>query len=353
MLGIRNLRSLSKMSSELPKTIKTVFQPDIQSSALILKELPTPIPKPGTTQHLIKVYATAPCAGELTWGKYFPDALFTYEGPETRLLIPCYDLAGKVVEAPPNSPFPPGTDVYTRTPATRSGNARAFTIATTEELAVKPKNLSFEEAASVPLSVFTAYQALFDHGGLTDLIDLDRKAKNQDKKVLITAAGGAVGSWVLQLARAAGVETIVGVAGTSSIDFAKSLGATDIIDYRTTSIKEWATANPDTKFDLVIDAVGGRTLEEVWYTVKPGGTLLSISGDTEKAKPADATAENVKNYFFVMEPKGEQLISVTKLLETGEAKPIVDSVFEFEDFQKAFDKLGHSRGKIIIRVSSD
>jgi len=341
------------MSQPIPPTVQAVFQPDVNSINVILKDLPTPVPVEGSDQHLIRVHATAPCTGELTWAKYFPAALFADEPPEKRPLIPCYDLAGVVVTSPANSPFQPGTEVYTRTPATRSGNARLYTIACTGELALKPKNLSWEEAASVPLSAFTALQGLFTHGGLADLTDPERKQKNADKRVLITAASGAVGSWMLQLARSAGVGHIVGLCGTNNIEWTKSFGATDVIDYRKTSIKEWAAAHPDIKFDVIIDCVGGDTLAQTWYAVRSGGTLVSISGQPDSVKPEDAKATDVKNYFFIMETYGEQLVPVTKLLEAKEVRPIVDSVWTMEQYREAFEKLekGHARGKIVIKIS--
>lgn len=341
------------MSQPIPPTVQSILQPDINSTEVILKDLPTPVPEEGSDQHLIRVHATAPCAGELVWGKYFPAALFADEPPEKRPLIPCYDLAGVVVTSPANSPFQPGTEVYTRTPATRSGNARLYTIARTGELAIKPKNLSWEEAASVPLSAFTALQALFKHGGLAGLTDPECRQKNADKRVLITAASGSVGSWMLQLARSAGVGHIVGVCGTSNVESAKSFGATDLIDYRKTSVKDWAAAHPDYKFDLVIDCVGGETLAQTWYAVRSGGTLLSISGQPDSVKPEDAKATDVKNYFFIMETNGEELEPVTRLLEAKEVKPFVDSVWTMEQYREAFQKLetGRTRGKIVIKIS--
>src|SRR5262249_18328803 len=223
----------------------------------------------------------------------------------------------------------------------------------TGELAVKPKNLSWEEAASVPLSALTALQALFTHGGLASLTDPERRQKNADKSVLVTAASGGVGSWGLQLARSAGVGHIGGVCGTRNVEFTRSLGATDVIDYRQTSVKEWAAANPDYRFDLIIDCVGGETLAQTWYAVRSGGTLVSISGQPDLAKPEDAKATDVKNYFFIMETNGEELEPVTKLLEAKEVRPIVDSVWTMEQYREAFQKLetGHARGKIIIKIS--
>ncbi|CAD6443855.1 4412008f-6a71-439c-acb4-d38328f91f10 [Sclerotinia trifoliorum] len=157
---------------DLPKTIKSLIQPDIHSPKLILTEIPLPTPTPGTTEHLIRVQSTSPCSGELTWSASIAQyaaispEYSKYASAPHRLQVPCYDLSGTVVLAPENSPFPPGTEIYTRTSFARPGNAREYTIALQEELARKPANLSWEEAASIPLSAFTAWQALFVHGVL-------------------------------------------------------------------------------------------------------------------------------------------------------------------------------------------
>jgi NADPH:quinone reductase-like Zn-dependent oxidoreductase len=296
-------------SNSLPVKIRGILQPDIQSTNLILTDLPIQLAKENTDEHLIKVYATAPCAGELLWAKNFPDAV-----PNDHPMVPCFDLSGIVMTAPSGSKFPPGTEIYTRTPASRTGNAREYTIATTSELAVKPKNLSWAEAASVPLSAFTAYQALFVHGGLSNAFkDPQARAENAKKRVLITAAAGGVGVLAVQLAKAAGVKHIIGIAGPDNVDFVKELGASEVVDYRRQSLGAWAKENE--KVDLIFDLLGGQTLENAWMAVKEGGILVGIN-----------TPPNMK--------------------------PVVDSVWKMEQFEEAFAKVagGHSRGKVIITV---
>lgn len=301
----------------------------------------------GTDEHLIKVYATAPCSGELLWVRNFPQIALP-----GKIGVPCYDLSGVVITAPANSPFQPGAEVYTRTNAGRTGNAREYTIALTSELALKPKNLSWEEAASVPLSAFTAYQALFEHGGLEPGWNNEAsRAENAKKRVLITAASGAVGVWLVQLAKRAGVKSIVGLSGPTNIDFVRSLGVTEAINYKEQSLGAWAVAgNP--KADLVIDMQGKQTLADAWTAVKDDGVLISIVEAPENYKPKENPPKDVNNYFFIMKPEGWQLKEVAKLLENDEAKAIVDSVWDFDEFKEAFAKSesGHARGKVIIKV---
>ncbi|KAF2813114.1 NAD(P)-binding protein [Mytilinidion resinicola] len=338
-----------QMASSLPSNIRALLQPDIHSTDLILTSMPLQPTQPNTSEHLIKVLATAPCAGELLWAKNFPGFI-----PRDHPFVPCFDLSGTVVTAPPASPFQPGAHVYTRTPATRTGNAREYAVALTSELAAKPRNLSWEEAASVPLSALTAYQALFVHGGLAAGWKSEAgRAANGTKRVLITAAAAGVGVWLVQLARAAGVREVVGIAGPQNAEFVKGLGASEVIDYKAQELGEWAKENE--KVDLVVDLLGGKTLESAWGTVKDGGILLSVSQPPNTAKPDDRTSKDVQDKFFIMEPDGWQLDEVRDLIEAGEAKPVVDSVWKLEQFKEAFAKVasGHTRGKVIIKVQDD
>ncbi|KAF7955647.1 hypothetical protein EAE96_004573 [Botrytis aclada] len=224
------------LSPPLPKTIKALLQPDIHSPKLILATIPTPVATPHTPEHLIRVHCTSPCAGELTWTAHISSytSLLPSYSPVTitsKLQIPCFDLSGTVVTAPPNSPFPPGTEIYTRTSFSRPGNARVYTIALTSELARKPTNLSWEEAASIPLSAFTAWQALYVHGGMRCVYALDAKIENGGKTVLINAAGGGVGTLLVQFAKAGGIGEVVGVCSKGKAEMVRGLGADVVVDY--------------------------------------------------------------------------------------------------------------------------
>ncbi|KAF2672550.1 alcohol dehydrogenase zinc-binding domain-containing protein [Microthyrium microscopicum] len=336
-------------SFNIPKRIRAINQPDWQSTNLELIETDTPIAKPDSDEHLIRVYATAPCAGELLWAKNFPATL---EGGKSG--VPCYDLSGVVVTAPANSPFQPGSEVYTRTTAWRTGNAREYTIAVTSELALKPKNLSWEDAASIPLSAFTAYQALFEHGGFkAPWKDQAGATENGEKRLIVTAASGGVGVWVLQLAKAAGVKDIVAVVGPSNVEFVKELGASEVVNYKEQSLGHWIAAG-NAKADVIFDAVGGQTLTDAWGAVKEGGKIVTIKEPAASRKPKTDPPKDVQDVFFIMEAEGWQLKEVAQLIEAGKAKPVVDSIFSMEDFQKAFDKVesGHARGKVMIKITS-
>jgi NADPH:quinone reductase-like Zn-dependent oxidoreductase len=343
----RVLPQFRMSSTSVPKTARAILQPDWNSHKLIVTELEIPVPAPNSDEHLIKVHATAPCAGELDWVNQFPD----FFAGKPKIGVPCYDLAGTVVTAPAGSKFQPGSEIWTRTTAERTGNARDYTIATTSELALKPRNLSWEESASVPLSAFTAYQGLFTHGGLaTPWKNPAGAAENAQKRVIITSGAGGVGVWLVQLAKAAGVKDVIAISGAKNVDFVKELGATEVINYQTSSLGKWAAAGND-KADLIVDLIGGQTLKDSWSALKEGGSIISIREPPVGQKPNGAP-ENVRTEFFIMTPDGWQLDEVAKLIEDGKAKPIVDSIYPFEEAEKAFDIVegGHARGKVIIKL---
>ena len=221
-----------------------------------------------------------------------------------------------------------------------------MTVAEPSEIAPIPETLSFDVAASIPLSALTAWQALFGHAGLTP-----EKNVNTGKRILVTAASGGVGIWLVQLASWAGVH-VTGTCGSSNIDFVKSLGATDVFDYKTTDIDTWLLESNDRMFDIVIDCVGGETLQKVWTFAKPGGVVTSIALPPDIMKPTHGVKEGVTSFWFVVEPNGTQLQTIGKLVEQGTISAKIDSVWEFDDFEIAIQRVskGHVSGKVVLKV---
>lgn len=324
----------------LPKTMKALLQPDPASTKLILTSLPLPIPKVDSTEHLIRIHTAALTNGELLWRHNFP---VPASPSAPRIFIPLYDIAGTVLTSPPNSPFPPGSEIYTRTDYTRTGSGSEYTVIRTDELALKPRKLSWAEAATVPMSAMTAWQALFVHAGLAPA-----EGAAQGKKIFITAASGGVGSWAVQLAKWAGAE-VLGTASGSNVEFVKSLGASEVLDYKTADVREWAGKGGN-QADVVVDCVGKTSLADAWFVVKEGGTLVSIFQPPEGVRPKEAEGKNVRDLFFVMESKGSQLEVVTKTLDEGTFRANLDSVFPLSKFEEAFEKLasGKTQGKIVL-----
>ncbi|KAL6722307.1 hypothetical protein ACLMJK_001414 [Lecanora helva] len=275
----------------------------------------------------------------------YPDYIFA-ENPEKEI-IPCYDVAGLVIDAPPHSPFQAGDEIYARTLPSRPGNCREYTIVRTNEMALKPKLLSWLEAASVPLSAVTAWQALFEHAGIEGLRDCNA-AKN---RVLVTAAAGGVGVWLVLLARSAGLEVVAQVGSERNEELVRKLGATSIVNYRVESLKRWSER--EGQVDIVFDLVGGKSVDDQWYCVKDQGMLISMVEPPEDRRPADLKGKDVNNLFFIMKPDGEQLAEISNLLESGQSQAVVDSVWDFEDYEGAFARLnsGHATGKVVIKVT--
>ncbi|KAK9236430.1 hypothetical protein V1525DRAFT_407061 [Lipomyces kononenkoae] len=335
----------SRVTMSIPTAMRTLVQHSPDSTELAITTQPLPTANPSLGEHIIRVHACAPCAGELLWPKNFPP-------PKHRELVPCPDIAGTIISAPDDSPFRPGDEVYARTNYVRPGNAREYTVGVTDELAHRPKGLSWAEAAAIPVSAQTAWQALLIHAGI---VGGDAKADFSaareawsGKRVLITAASGSVGMWVTQLASLLGAE-VVGTCSPANAALVKTFGASEVLDYRTTNLREWAE-RPGKKVDVVIDCIGRKSLEDAWWTVKDGAVILSIFQPPRQVCPEGYKADGVRDIFFVMEPNGKHLQEITKLVEQGKCRPLVDSVWPLEQFQEAFKRLdtGHARGKVIL-----
>jgi hypothetical protein len=321
----------------IPNTQRAILQPDkMSTSVTMITDHPVPNPDFAADEHLVRVHATAITNGELLWSRYFP----LPEG-SIKVLVPCNDIAGTVVAAPQSSPYQPGTEVYARSSYARSGCARDFTILLGDEMAERPRCLSWAESAAVPMSAETAWQALFVHAGLEA-----EKGSAKGKKVFVTAASGGAGVWMVQLAKWAGAE-VIGTCSTANVDLVRSRGADVVLDYTKTDVKQWA-ADETNRADLVIDCIGGKALEDAWSVVREGGTLLSIFQPPEEKKPAGAPT-HVRNFFFVMTTSGEQLRKISPLVDEG-MRPALDSAVPFDQYQSAFDKLasGRTKGKIVL-----
>ncbi|KAI9039414.1 NADP-dependent oxidoreductase [Aspergillus affinis] len=316
--------------------MRTILQPELTSTRLELVDRPVPIANPDADEHLIRVHCTAPCAGELFW-----PSIVSVPNKEP---VPCDDVAGTVVTAPPNSPFRPGDEVYARSTYFRPGCARDYTVIVTDELAHRPQNLSWVESAATPLSAETAWQALFEQSGIGGF----DSAAWKNKRILVTAASGGVGTWLLQLGSIVGAQ-VIGTCGPTNMELVKAFGAAEVLNYRADSLREWGQ-NAANKVDLVVDCVGGKSLEDAWWCVRDGGVLISIYQAPDKLRPTEVTVQGVKEIFFIMKPRRSDLEEITKLVETGKCRPLVDSVWPLEQFQEAFDRLGsgHARGKVVL-----
>lgn len=227
----------------------------------------------------------------------------------------------------------------------------------TDELAHKPKSLSWVQAAAIPVSAQTAWQVLFVHAlgthGNEGEMDLEAaKVAWAGKRVLVNAASGGVGIWLVQLATLLGAE-VVATCGSRNVELVKSLGAKEVLDYRVVDLKEWAAQSPSNKVDVVVDCAGGKALGDAWWTVKDGGVVLSICQPPLQVRPDGFAGEGVKDLFFVMQPVRRQLEEISKLVEKGLCRGLVDSVWPLDQYEEVFKRLdgGHARGKIVFDLS--
>jgi len=289
-----------------------------------------PQPHPGSGEVLVRVYASSIIATELTWAETYQ----TSTGTTRSLPIPGHDVSGVVEEIGPGVTIPArGSEVYALTAFDRDGAEAEYTIALPSELAPKPPSLDYVQAAAVPLSALTAWQAFFNHAGLV-----------AGQTVLIHGAAGGVGVFAVQIARCAGAQ-VIATASARNHDFLRELGANEVIDYTTEHFEEEVHG-----VDLVFDLVGGATLERSWRVVKPGGVLVSVV--SPRPSFAQAKAHGVRPVWFVVEPNREQLIQVGSLIDAGQLRPVIETVPPLSQARQAYERgaKGHTRGKIVLHV---
>jgi NADPH:quinone reductase-like Zn-dependent oxidoreductase len=214
----------------------------------------------------------------------------------------------------------------------KSGGFAEYAIAKSGDVARKPVNLDFVEAAAVPLGGLTAWQAMFNLGGLTS-----------GQRLLITSASGGVGSLAVQFAKARGAH-VTAMASGRNADFVRALGADVFIDYTTETFDEIAR-----DMDVVFDTVGGETFDRAFATLKRSGILV-----TAVAFPKDEAAQyGVTAARVFCKPNAEELDIIRNLTEAGSVKPHVAAVLPLAEIRQALElsQAGRTRGKIVLQVA--
>ena len=282
---------------------------------LVFEEIETPRLRAG--EALVQVHAAAITRGELDW-------------PVDRLpAIPSYELSGVVAAVAPDvEDVAVGEAVFALTAFDRDGVAATYAAVPASLLAPKPFTLAHVESAALPLAALSAWQGLFDHGRLAE-----------GERVLIHGAAGGVGHVATQLARWRGAY-VIGTTSPDNLDAARGYGADEVLDGRNERFEE--TVAP---VDLVFDTVGGGLLERSPAVVRTGGRLVSVA---EEPLHIDAS-------YFVVEPNREQLGEIARLVDEGDLRPAIDSVFSLSDARAAFERslASGKRGKVVIRVADD
>ena len=272
-------------------------------------------------------------------------------------LVLGHDVAGIVVGVGSRvRRFKPGDEVYARPADGRIGAFAEFIAINEADVAVKPKALTMEEAASIPLVGLTAWQALIERANL-----------KQGQKVLIHAGSGGVGTFAIQLAKHLGA-TVATTTSTANVDLVRSLGADVVIDY-----KKEGFADVLRDCDVVLNSLDKVTLLKSLRVLKPGGQLISISGPPDPAFArtigaswilrmvmgalsrgvrAQAKRRQVHYSFLFMRANGGQLARITSLIDEGVIRPVVDRVFPFASTTEAmaYVEAGRAKGKVIVSV---
>jgi len=318
-----------------------------------LKLMSFPMPTVGEHDVMVEIYAAGvnPVDFKLRDGKV--KVLLQYNMP----LIMGNDCAGVVTQVGSKvTRFKVGDEVYARAPKARIGTFAEYIAITEDAVALKPKNTSFEEAASIPLVGLTSYQVLHDVMNI-----------QSGEKVLIQAGAGGIGTFAIQLAKALGA-FVTTTASDAGFELVKSLGADKVINYKTEKFEDMLQ-----DYDAVYDTLGGESLEKAFEIIKSGGNVVSVSGIpnarfaregklgflkkllfsvlTRKVTKLEKL-HNATYTFHFMSASGKQLEIIGKLIEEGVIKPVIDKVFPFSETQDAlnYSESGRAKGKVVIRL---
>jgi alcohol dehydrogenase len=320
----------------------------------VVKVTDIAVPVIGPMDLLIRVHAASVNPVDVKTRNGQLKRLLKYRFP----LVLGNDLSGVIADVGAQvRRFKKGDAIYARLDKDRIGTFAEFVVVGEGAAALKPSNVTFEEAASLPLVALTAWQALVEVGKL-----------GANQKVLIHAGSGGVGSVAIQLAHHLGA-TVCTTVGQRNVELAKRLGADVAIDYRRTRFEDVAK-----DCDVVLDSAGGDTLVRCFESVKPGGVVVSIGGTPSAAfarswglnpiivlairvmsrkATAAARSHNARYEYLFVRADGEQLREITRLVESGAIKPLVDRMFPLEQVRDAlaYSESGRATGKVVIKVA--
>jgi len=302
---------------------------------------------------LIEVHAAGvnPLDSKIKSGEF--KILLPYRMP----LVVGHDVAGVVTRVGSRvRQFKVGDEVYSRPADHRAGTFAQFIAVNENDVALKPKGLTMEEAASIPLVSLTAWQAFA------------RANLKKGQKVFIQAGSGGVGTFAIQLAKYIGA-TVATTTSSANVDWVKRLGADIAIDYRKDDFAEVLQ-----NYDVVLHSQDAAALEKSLRVLKPGGILVSISGPPDPAFAEEigaswfvrllarvlssgvrrkATRRDLKFSFLFMRANGRELREITRLIDAGFIRPVVDRVFPFESTNEAlaYVEAGRAKGKVVVKIN--
>jgi NADPH:quinone reductase-like Zn-dependent oxidoreductase len=328
-------------------TLKRYGKPD----GIQFADIPRPSPKPDEV--LVRVHAVGlnPIDNAIPTGSFKP--IIPLKLPATL----GSDLAGVIVETGSRvTRFKIGDAVFASLFDLGTGSLAEFAVVPESALALKPDNLDFTQAASIPMVALTSWQAL-----------KERAQVKPGQKVFIPAGSGGIGTFAIQLAKHLGAK-VATTTSTGNVELVRSLGADEVIDYKTQVFEEVLR-----DYDVVLGTVKGDNLMKSLRVLKPGSTIVSLIGPPDaafaRARGMNAIMKfvfgllsrkiirsgrkksTVYSFLFV-HPDGVQLAEISELLQTGKIRPVIDKVFPFDEAKEALAYLekGRAKGKVVVQI---
>jgi NADPH:quinone reductase-like Zn-dependent oxidoreductase len=292
---------------------------------LVFERAPVPVPAAG--EALVAVHAAAITFDELTW-----DETWTRDGVSRTPVIPSHEVSGVVREVASGvTDFAPGDEVYGLIPFDRDGAAAEYVCVPAADLAPKPSTVSHAVAAALPLAGLTALQALVDHAGV-----------RPGETVLVHGGAGGVGALTVQLAAMLGARVTATVRSDAG-DLVRGYGAVRVIDVRTETFD-------DAVYDVVIDTVGGETLDRSFPVLGRGGRLVTLSAPPP---PVKADEYGVTATFFIVTSDRDQLDELAALVDSDRLRIELSQTFPLAEGREAFESRhsgGRRAGKTVLIV---
>ncbi|XZG71370.1 NADP-dependent oxidoreductase [Chitinibacteraceae bacterium HSL-7] len=288
-----------------------------------------PVPAAGPDELLVRVHAAGVNPVDWKIREGYLAGFLTHELPLTL----GWDVAGEVAAVGAEvSGWQIGDAVYSRPDIARNGSYAQYMVLRAAEAARKPLSLNWVQAAAVPLAALTAWQALYEMA-----------AVEEGERVLIHAGAGGVGSFAIQLAKLAGAH-VISTASARNLDYVRSLGADDVIDYTRDDFGERLSG-----LDLVFDTMGGEVAKRSFAVLREGGRMVSIC---EPPNEALAAEHGIKPLFCFVQPNAEQLGRLGELVDAGKLHVEVEAVLPLSEVAQAHarSQSGRTRGKIVLSV---
>jgi NADPH:quinone reductase-like Zn-dependent oxidoreductase len=326
-------------------TMQAIVQDTYGSAEVLqLREIAKPVPT--DNEVLVRVHAAGLHRGDwhvMTGLPYLIRVVVPTLGlRKPKVPVRGMDVAGRVEAVGENATrFQPGDAVF----GWCDGSFAEYACAPEDNLAPKPANLSFEQAAVVPVSGFAALQGLRDQGEV-----------QAGQKVLIIGAAGGVGVFAVQLAKAFGAQ-VTGVCSTTQVDLVRSIGADDVVDYTRDDV-----ADGTRHWDLILDTAGHRSLSQLRRALTPQGTLVIVGSegrgrwlggfDRSLRAPVLSRLVGQRLRMLASKPRQEDLQVLRELIEAGKVTPLIDRAYPLGEVPEAIRRLveGHPRGKLVIAV---